>query len=401
MVAPSPGEARTLERAALFPLQWRGTVTIRDGDQVSRLRRALVSGEFFDVLGVHPALGRALGREDDVHGAEPVAIQSYAAWHERFSADPKVIGRQIVTYGDGAVYTIVGVMPEGLDYPNGTDFWAPVVSSMSPDVLSLMAFYVIGRLVPGATPTSAGNELTTFLKHADASSWQNQLHGVATSWPRLVIGDVRPALFAFAAAAGLLLLITCINVANLLVVRGVARVREVAVRSALGATRTQISLQLLTENALLAIAGCALGVAVAAGAVRLFIAFAPPDVPRLGEVHLNPVALVSALAITAVAILLFGLAPAILTSRLELQAAHSDQPRATARRLGPGVGTEALVVAQLALALLVLAVAGVITRSLINLQRAECLFAHPHTCLLASWGFDPTFSRTRRSNARC
>ena len=298
------GGARTLERAALFLYNGAGPIPIRDGDQVSRLRRALVSGEFFDVLGVHPALGRALGREDDVRGAEPVAVLSYTAWHERFSADPGVIGRQIVTYGDGTVYTIVGVMPEGLDYPKGTDFWAPVVSSMSPDALSLMAFYVIGRLVPGATPTSAANELTTFLQHADASSWQGKMHGVATSWPRLVIGDVRPALFAFAAAAGLLLLITCINVANLLVVRGVARVREVAVRSALGATRTQIGLQLLTENALLAIAGGALGVAVAAGAVRLFIAFAPPDVPRLGEVHLNSMALGGALAATAVAILL-------------------------------------------------------------------------------------------------
>jgi predicted permease len=275
-----------------------------------------------------------------------------------------------VTYGDGTVYTIVGVMPEGLDYPNGTDFWAPVVSSMSPDALSLMGFYVIGRLVPGATPASAANELTTFFKHADASSWQNRLHGVATSWPRLVIGDVRPALFAFAAAAGLLLLITCINVANLLVVRGVARVREVAVRSALGATRTQISLQLLTENALLAIAGGALGVAVAAGVVRLFIAFAPPDVPRLDEVHLNPIALAGALAITVVATVVFGLAPAILTSRPELQAAlRSGTGHSATRR--SRVGTEALVAAQLALALLVLAAGGVITRSLLNLQRAE------------------------------
>ena len=196
------------------------------------------------------------------------------------------------------------------------------------------------------------------------------MHGVATPWPRLVIGDVRPALFAFAAAAGLLLLITCINVANLLVVRGVARVREVAVRSALGATRTQISLQLLTENAVLAIAGGALGVAVAAGAVRLFIAFAPPDLPRLGEVHLNPMALGGALAITAVAILVFGLAPAILTSRPELQAALRSDTRHSATRRSR-VGTEALVAAQLALALLVLAAAGVITRSLLNLQRAE------------------------------
>ena len=361
--------ARTLERAALFLYNGAVPIPIRDGDQVSRLRRALVSGEFFDVLGAHPALGRALGRDDDARGAEPVAVLSYTAWHERFHADPGVIGRRVVMYGDGTVYTIVGVMPEGLDYPTGTDFWAPVVSSMSPDALSSMAFYVIGRLGPGATPASAANELTTFLQRADAPSWQSQLHGVATSWPRLVIGDVRPALFAFAAAAGLLLLITCINVANLLVVRGVARMREVAVRSALGATRARIVLQLFTENALLAIAGGVLGVAVAAGAVRLFITFAPPGTPRLGEVHLNPMALAGALAITAAAILVFGLAPAILTSRLELQAAlRTDTGQSATRR--SRIGTEALVAAQLALALLVLTAAGAITRTLINLQRA-------------------------------
>src|SRR4029453_6509464 len=114
--------------------------------------------------------------------------------------------------------------------------------------------YVVGRLAPGASPASAADELTTFLQRADAPSWQRQLNGVATSWPRRVIGDGRPALFAFAAASGLLLLITCINVANLLVVRGVARVREVAVRSALGATRTQVVLQLLTRTASLGMA---------------------------------------------------------------------------------------------------------------------------------------------------
>ncbi len=362
--------ARTLERAGLFLYNGAGPIPIRDGDQVSRLRRALVSGDFFDVLGVHPALGRALGREDDVPGAEPVAVLSYTAWHERFHADPGVIGRRVVTYGDGPVYTIVGVMPEGLDYPKATDFWAPLVSSMTPDALSLMGFYVIGRLASDATPASAANELTTFLERADPSSSQDHLHGIATSWPRLVLGDVRPALFAFAAAAGLLLLITCINVANLLVVRSVTRVREVAVRSALGATRTRIVLQLLTENTLLAIAGGALGVAVAAGAVRLFIAFAPPDVLRLGEVHLNPIALAIALAITALAVLLFGLAPAILTSRLELETAlRSGTGHSATRR--SRLGTEVLVAAQLALALLVLSAAGAITRSLINLQRAD------------------------------
>jgi predicted permease len=268
-------------------------------------------------------------------------------------------------------------MPQGLDFPKGTDFWAPVVPSLPPDALSVMAFYVIGRLAPGATPTNAADELTAFLKRADAPSGQNELHGVATLWPRLVIGDVRPALIACAAAAAVLLLITCINVGNLLLLRGIVRVREVAVRSALGATRIRIALQLFTENALLAIAGGALGVAVAAGAVRLFLAFAPPDVPRLDEIHLNATALASALAITGVAVMLFGCAPTILAPQLHVQTAlRSDSGQSTTRR--SRLGTEALVAAQFALALLVLAASGVITRSLINLERAELSLEPSH-----------------------
>lgn len=369
--------ARTLQRAALFLYNGAGPLPIRDGDQVSRLSRALVSGEFFDVLGVQPALGRALRPADDVRGAAPVVVLSYAAWRERFHADPQVIGRQIVTYGDGTAYTIVGVMPQGLDYPRRTDFWAPVVPSMSAETLSLMGFYVIGRLVPDATPANAADELTAFLKRAEASSWQGELHGIATLWQRLVIGDVRPALIAFAAAAGLLLLITCINVANLLLVRGLARVREVAVRAALGATRKRIVLLLLTENALLAAAGGVLGIIVAAVAVRLFVAFAPPDVPRLEEVQLNATALAGAVAISAVATMFFGLAPAILTSRLQLQAALRSGLRQSASRRSR-LGTEALVAAQLALALLVLTGAGIITRSLFKLERAELSLEPSH-----------------------
>lgn len=370
-------EARALERAALFLYNGAGPLPIRDGDQVSQLRRALVSGDFFDVLGVQPALGRALRREDDVRGAAPVVVLSHAAWQGRFDADPEVLGRQIVTYGDGTANTIVGVMPQGLDFPQGTDFWAPVVPSMSPEALSLMGFYVIGRLAPGATPTNSADELTAFFRREEASSWQRELRGVANMWPRLVVGEVRSALIAFAAAAGLLLLITCINVANLLLVRGFARVREVAVRASLGASRSRIVLQLLTESALLAVAGGALGVAVAAGAVQSFVALAPAGLPRLDEIHLNATALIGAIAITVIALMLFALAPAILTSRIQLQRALRSDTRQSASR-GSRLATEASVAGQLALALVVLAAAGLIARSLLKLERAELSLEPSH-----------------------
>ena len=368
-------QTRSLERVAFFSYYGAGPKPIRDGDQISLLRRALVSGEFFDVLGARPVLGRALGATDDVSGAAPVLVLSYGAWQRRFGGDPHVLGRQVLTWDDRVAYTIVGVMPQGLDYPRGTDFWAPVVPSTVPKDL-----YVIGRLAAGRAAADAQDELTAFFRRPGGSRWGRDLRGVVHTLPRLILGDTRLALIAFAAAAGLLLLITCINVANLLLVRGLARVREIAVRSALGAGRGQVIVQLLTENALLALAGGALGLAVAAGAVRSFVAFAPAGVPRLDEIQVNATVLVGAVAITSIAMLIFALAPAVITSRVELERALRSDPRHSAGRRSRRA-TEALVAGQLALALLVLSAAGLIARSLIKLERAELSFEPSHVLI--------------------
>src|SRR5438874_41163 len=365
-------QTRSLERVAFFSYYGAGPKPIRDGDQISLLRRALVSGEFFDVLGARPLLGRALRAADDVTGAAPVLVLSYGAWQRRFGGDPHVLGRQVLTYDDGVAYTIVGVMPQGLDYPRGTDFWAPVVPSTVPKDL-----YVIGRLAVGRAAVDARDELTTFFGRAGGSRWGRDLRGVVHTLPRLILGDTRLALIAFAAAAGLLLLITCINVANLLLVRGLARVREIAVRSALGAGRGQVIAQLLTENALLAVAGGVLGIAVAAGAVQVFVAVAPPGLPRLDELQLNATALAGAVGITGLAMLIFGLAPAVITSRVEIERVLRSGTRQSASRRSR-LGTEGLVVGQIALALLVLSAAGLVARSLIKLERADLSFQPSH-----------------------
>jgi predicted permease len=182
----------------------------------------------------------------------------------------------------------------------------------------------------------------------------------------------------------LLLIITCINVANLLVVRGLGRAREMAVRTALGAGRARIVTQLLTENALLAIAGGAAGLGVAAAGVRSFVAFAPPGTPRIDEIHLNASALVGATGITALAMLIFAIAPAVVTSRVDFERLLRTGGKASTGRRSRLL-TEGLVAGQIALALLVLSAAGLIARSLIRLEGAEMAF-EPSRLLIAELG---------------
>ena len=362
--------SRSLEQVAFFSYYGASETPVREGDRISRLRRAQVSGDFFAVLGARPVLGRALRAEDDVSGAAPVAVLSYSAWRTRFGGDVHVLGRKIRSYSDGLTYTIVGVMPQGLDYPRGADFWTAVLPSSSPSAKDLIALDVIGRLAPGATPASARNELTAFLTRPEARAWQRQLRGVVRTLPNELLGDTRPAILVFAAASALLLLITCINVANLLLVRGVARTREIAVRTALGAGRGRILAQLLTESSILGVVGGALGVLVATGAIGAFVAFAPAGLPRLDEIQVNASALAGAVGITLLATLVFAVAPALTTSRVEAQEVlRSGERRSASRR--SRLLAEGLVAGQVALALLVLSAAGLIARSLLELERAK------------------------------
>ncbi len=372
---------RALSTVGFFMYEGATPTLIREGNELRRLRGALVSGDFFDVLGVKPALGRSLRPEDDTRGSAPVMVLSHDAWQQKFAGDAAVIGRRVTTHFRSMEYTIVGVMPKGIDYPKGADFWAAVIPAVPEQSMQYMGLHIIGRLAPGVTPEHARDEITAFYQRPEATVWQRTLRGVVHTLPQLVIGDTKPALLAFAIASALLLLITCINVANLLMVRGLTRVREIAVRSALGASRWRVVGQLLLENGLLAFAGAALGAAVATAAVRGFVAYAPEGVPRINEIGLNAIVLTGAIGLTALATLLFALAPAILTSRVELQDVLRSDARQTAAR-GSRLVTEGLVAAQVALALLVLAAAGLVGRSLIKVQRVD-LSLEPANLLIA------------------
>ena len=365
---------RELEQVAYFSYGGAQPVPIDLAAGVVRLRRSLVSGGYFDLLGTRPALGRALRPQDDVRGAPPVAVLSHAAWLRFFGGDSAVIGRRIVLHLDGTPYTIVGVMPSGLDYPQGVDFWSPVVpnSRALGDQPIYAELNAIARLRPGRSTADARRELTRFFATTKSATWNVQ--GVARSLADDTVGNVRPALLAFGAAAILLLLITCINVANLMLVRGLARVRELAVRSALGAGRGRLIHQPLMESALLALVGGIAGALFAVAAVKGFVASAPADTPRLAEVHIGTATITAAIAATTLSMLLFAVGPSLAASRVDLQevlrsASHQMSGSRRFRR-----GAQALVVAQVGLAVLVLCVAGLVGRSLVSLERVPVAF---------------------------
>ena len=375
--------ARSFDGVAFAAYEGAWPTPFRDGENITRLSRALVSGDFFDVLGAQPALGRGLRADDDVVGAAPVVVLSHGAWQRQFGGDRSVIGRQLVLYENGVAHTIVGVLPPGLEYPRGAELWAALVPAKTrAGTDSTFAHVdVIGRLAAGATAASASAEASAYYRATPGFVSQGEVRGVAQTLPRLILGDTRPAIIAFAAASLLILIITCINVANLLLVRGLARIQELAVRTALGASRRRVVLQLLGENALLALAGGIVGLIVANAVVTSFVALAPAGTPRLGEIEVNTGALAGALGITALAMLVFAVAPAVLTSRVEVQHALRSGTRQSAGRRSRVI-SEALVAGQVALALIVLSAAGLIARSFVELERAELSF-EPSRLLIA------------------
>ena len=367
--------ARALARVAFVAREGALIVPATVGGATMQLHRSLVSADLFAVLGTHPLLGRELRAEDDARGAAPVAMLSYTGWQRRFGGDPRVVGRHFQLPRTGADVTIVGVMPQGLDYPRGTDFWTPIIPATSAPGSDhpFREVDVVGRLAPGASMTVARDELTAFFSRDGAPPIQHGVHGVVHTLPELVVGDAKPAVLIFAAAAALLLLITCINVANLLLIRGVGRGREIAVRVALGASRGRIARQLLTESVVLAAAGSSVGAALAAASLRAFIALAPADVPRLDEIHVGAAMLGHATLIGMIATALFGVAPALIATRRDIEAALRSGSRQSASRTVRRA-TEALVVGQVALALMILSCAGVVARSLFALEHVTLAY---------------------------
>jgi predicted permease len=381
--------SRTMQQVALVDYNGSWPLFFREGDRAYPARRGLVSGNFFQTLGAAPFLGRLFDPADDRVGADPVAVISFAFWQRQFGASRDVIGRRVTLHASGVTFTIIGVAPEGLDYPGRTEIWLPILplTTFAPADTSVALVDFVGRLAPDASLEVARAEVTSLLK-ASPHEIERQSVGVSSTLPDILLGDVRGAFAVLASAVVVLLLVSCVNVAGLLLMRGVQLEREIAVRMAIGASARRILRRQMAEGLLLAAAGGAIGIAVAYLALGLLLATAPAQLPRLEEIRLDGVALIAGVAVALATALLFGIGPALVAARTD--AAHLL--RAGTQSLSGGRrnrrARELLVVAQVTAAVVVLAAAGLVSRSVVELQRAELGFEKDRVMIVElAWDF--------------
>jgi predicted permease len=354
-------EARTLQEVAgtLSLDSWAQPV--RDGERTFRVNVSPVTGNFFVVLGSTAVLGRTLVADDDHPGAAPAAVLSYSLWRGQFAGDPSVLGRRL-QLRNSRIVTVVGVAPPGLEFPAATEMWVPFATFSAVEVIPL------GRLSSKATARDAAEELRASFEREQNSEWRG-LRGAAASLPSLVFGEVRPALLILTVAASVLLLTACFNVSNLLLLRGAARQQEIAVRQALGASHGRIIRLLLVESLPLAFLGSVIGAWVAIELVRVLVALAPANIPRLDEIRLQGVPLGLAVLVGCAAAFGSGVMPALWLSR-NVPLLDKAGRNTTANR-DAVFAQRAMVVFQMGLAVFVLFVAGLLGRTVQTLHAID------------------------------
>jgi putative ABC transport system permease protein len=344
----------------------------RVGDQAVPYRIGAVTGELFPTLGVAPLLGRMLTAGDDQVGAAPVAVISEGLWQQRYGRDRTVLGKTFeITNGS---FTIVGVAPGGFDLPHGSDAWV-TFAAMNPALLKENAvgtLDLVGRLRPGRTTEEGRRELDRLVAEVAGSQWSSDSRLVMTlrSLEEVVVGQVRPALWVLGAAALLVFLVTVLNLGNLLVVRGLERQREFAIRRAIGATRASLIRHIVVETVLMVSLAGVGGLALALVAWRILPAIAPADLPRIQGISPNLSVLLVALGLSFLAVAAVSALPALSLRDADLRLPRAAEGTASGTHSRTFAWTGAIAL-QVTLAVITLVASLLLVRTLYNLERLE------------------------------
>ena len=372
--------------------------SITGAGEAERVRVGTVSKGFFEILGVSPVQGRTFTADDDRLGSAPVAMISAGLWQRKFGSAPDIIGKRITMNGEG--YTVIGIVParfqlESTNFNSAKDVFVPMGAFKDPlfqrrDVHE--GTRAIGRLKPGVTLDAAHADMSQIASNL-ALEYPDSDKGAGISLVPLkkdVVGDVQPFLLVLLGAVGFVLLIACVNVANLQLARATTRSREFAIRAALGASQSRVIRQLLTESVLLGLAGGALGLLVAAWGTQAALKILPDTLPRAQEVGVDGRVLIFTLLASLVAGVLFGLAPALKISRPNLQETLKESGRGAsgAKHRAQGV----FVVVEMAMALVLLIGAGLMIRSLLDLWNVNPGF-NPRGVLTFAVSLSPSLGK--------
>ena len=367
---------------------WTGNAQFgADGAEPERVPRAGVTTGFFSVLGVRPLLGRAFRPEEDHRYPQTVAIISHGLWKRRFGSDPNIIGKQVRI--SGSSMTIVGVMPPGFEYPEQTQVWVPSAANLSQEPRDNRAWSGIARLNAGVDLKQAQTRLS-----AINARLEKQFHETNKGWDvslstlhKRLVREVKPSLLALLGAVGFVLLIACANVANLLLARSAARQKEIAVRAAIGASRSRVLRQMLTESILLSAIGGLAGLVLSIWLTDVLMSMLPEGAPRIEQAGIDYRVLTFALGVSALTGILFGIVPALQASKLNVTSALKEggrscdgHRRTSARSL--------LLIAEVALSLMLLVGAGLLIKSFIRLQEVRPGF-NAHNVLIAQLSLQP------------
>jgi putative ABC transport system permease protein len=367
--------------AASFTLPLSANLT-GSGDP-ERLEASGVTGNYFEAFGVAPALGRGFSLNNEKTGENQVALLSYGLWQRRFGGDPQIVNKTIIL--NTKPYQVIGVMPAELKLPQPGELWVPMNFDSDEEMKMRQAHFIrpVGKLKPGVSLAQAQADIDLI-----AAQLEQQYPDTNTGWSlRLVslreqlVGNSRSIVFILFGAVGLVLLIACANVANLLLVRAAVRQKEIALRTALGASRLRIVRQMITESLLLSIVGGALGAVVAIWGVELLVALSADSLPPTVNVRIDAIVLAFTVAISIITGLLFGVAPAARAWKVDLIDSLKDGARGTEGSLRHRTRS-VLVVLESAVAVMLLIGAGLLVRSLVALQNVNPGFDAKNTLSL-------------------